>query len=740
MNDQLRLRAASDAYMAGDWSKAAKICAAILESGADNFEALYLLGIIKAQTQQSPEAAQLLRRAVAAAPDDAQAHNSYGNVLRDLRQYREAVECYDRAVRIQAAYPEAYNNRGGALLALGRVQDALLSYQLALRYRGDYVEARYNCGVLLHQLGRFDEAVRSFEQALKLRPNYLEAQYNLGNSYYDLRRFDQALQSYVRALQIKEDFAEGHNNKGNALLELGRSEEALGSFERALQLAPRLANAHYNSGNILLAIGRPLEALAAFERALSLDPELGWAFGMHLYCKMLLCDWGGMGAAVENLRDQAALGKRLCQPFVALALSDDLALHRQLASISGDARDHVSRALPPVTMRTRAPPIRIGYYSGDFRNHAVAHAMAEFFELHDRGRFEVTAFSFGGDRQDPMRQRLQRSFDRFIDVRMSSDREVAMMSRELDIDIAVDLQGYSQGNRIGIFAHRAAPLQVNYLGYPGTLGAPYMDYIIADRVLITPATRPQYAERIVYLPHSYLLSDRSRSIAEEVFTRSQLQLPERGFVFCCFNNVYKITAATFDSWMRILQRVEGSVLWLKAERPLVIANLRREAEHRGVSASRLIFAESMPLPQHLARHRAADLFLDTFPYGAHSTASDALWTGLPIITRTGQSFASRVAASLLSAVNMPELAAETEQQYEALAVEIATDEGRLALLKSRLDGARRSAPLFDTPRTARAIEEVFRLIYERRHSKLEPADLCIEDDLMHRFLKAIEDA
>jgi predicted O-linked N-acetylglucosamine transferase (SPINDLY family) len=734
MNDNRQLQTASAAYSAGDWKKAARICAEILEFRANHFEALHLLGIIKAQTRQLPEAAELLARAAAAAPNNATAHNSYGNVLRDLQQHGAAVESYDRALRIQPAYPEAYNNRGGALLDLGRVEDALRSYELAVRYRADFAEARYNCGVLLHQLGRFDEAVLSFQQALKLRPSYVEAHFNLGNSLFELRRFDPALQSYIRALQIKEEFAEAHNNKGNALSELGRSDEALISFQRALQLSPRLAHAYNNSGNTLLAVGRPLEALTAFERALNLDPELDWAFGMRLYCKMLLCDWNGMADSVENLRRHAALGRRLCQPFVALALSDDLVLHGQLASVAGNASAYVSRALEPMTTASRAPRIRVAYYSGDFQNHAVAHAMAEFFELHDRRNFEITAFSLGGDPQDPMRQRLEKSFDRFIDVRMRSDREVAVMSRELGIDIAVDLQGYSQGNRPDIFASRAAPLQVNYLGYPGTLGVPYVDYLIADRVLITPATRPNYAERIVYLPHSYLLSDRSRTLDEEAFTRSQLQLPERGFVFCCFNSVYKIAPAAFDSWMRILRRIEGSVLWLKAEQPLAIANLRREAEQRGVSGSRLIFAKSMPLPQHLARHRAAGLFLDTFPYGAHSTANDALWSGLPILTRAGESFASRVAASLLSAIGMPELIAETELEYETLAVEIASDENRLAQLKSRLEGARRGAPLFDTPRTARAIEEVYRSIHERRHAKLESADLLIKDDLSHVFL------
>jgi predicted O-linked N-acetylglucosamine transferase (SPINDLY family) len=373
----------------------------------------------------------------------------------------------------------------------------------------------------------------------------------------------------------------------------------------------------------------------------------------------------------------------------------------------------------------RGGKIRLGYYSADYHEHATAFLTAGLFERHDRSRFELTAFSFGPPREDAMRRRVTAAFDRFVDVRSRSDQEVAQLSRELAIDIAVDLKGYTEGARMGIFAHRAAPVQVSYLGYPGTLAAPYIDYLVADETLIPSETRAFYTEKIAYLPHSYQANDRQRSIAERIFTREELGLPSRGFVFCCFNNAYKITPAVFDVWMRILRRVEGSVLWLLLDNERAAENVRREAEARGVSGSRLVFAPSMALPEHLARHRAADLFLDTHPYNAHTTASDALWAGLPVLTRSGESFAARVAGSLLKAAGLAELVTTTPEAYEALAVELATDPIHLAKLTVGLSRTRLAVPLFDTELFARHLENAYTQMYQRSVRGLSPEHLHV---------------
>ncbi|MBS0579815.1 MAG: tetratricopeptide repeat protein [Proteobacteria bacterium] len=727
MNDLETYQAAAHAYNAGDWTRAARLCADILARQADHFEALHLLGIIRAQRQQPREAAELLERAVLARPGDAAAHNSHGNVLRDLGRHAEALAAYERALALRPAYAEACSNRGGTLLSLGRAAEALQSYDRALQFRPDYGEAHYNRGVVLHQLGRLEEAIDAYAGALKLRPGFAHAHYNLGNALFELRRFEQALGCFERALQIREDFADAHNNRGNALAQLGRGEEAQRSYQRAVQLAPLLANAYNNLGNAQSAARQPQLARASFERALQLDPELAWAAGMRLHSKLLLCDWDGLSAEVDELVRKAWQGKRITRPFTAMAVSDDPALQRQVACISAAACAPALAALPPLGQRDCGPRIRVGYYSADFHNHATAQLMAECFELHDRQRFETFAFSFGAQTRDAMRARLEKAFDHFIDVRGKSDAEIARVSRDFQVDIAVDLKGFTQDSRPGIFAQRAAPLQVNYLGHPGTLGGDFWDYLFADHVLIPPACRAHYAEHVVYLPGSYQVNNRHRPVLARETTRSELGLPERGVVFCSFNSLYKVTPTVFDSWMRILQRVTGSVLWLLAEDPVAIDNLRREAQRRGVDAARLVFAPPIGLEQHLARLRAADLCLDTFPCGAHTTASDALWSGVPVITRPGVSFASRVAASLLHAVGMPDLVMASEAAYEALAVEIGCDPARLAQLKARLRAARPTAPLFDTARSTRHLERAYSMIHDRYRRGLAPADMDVPE-------------
>jgi predicted O-linked N-acetylglucosamine transferase (SPINDLY family) len=367
----------------------------------------------------------------------------------------------------------------------------------------------------------------------------------------------------------------------------------------------------------------------------------------------------------------------------------------------------------------------VGYFSADFHNHATGYLMAELFELHDKSQFELVGLSFGPIANDEMRQRLEKSFDQFIEVGRKSDVEVARLSRDLNIDIAVDLKGFTQDARTGIFAHRAAPIQLNYLGYPGTLGADYMDYIIADRTLIPLESQSCYTEKVVYLPNSYQVNDRKRLISDRQFTRQELGLPENGFVFCCFNNNYKILPATFEGWMRILKAVEGSVLWLFQVNAWAVDNLKKEAEKQGIAPDRIVFAEWLPLPEHLARHRQADLFLDTFPYNAHTTTSDALWAGLPVLTLMGRSFASRVAASLLNAVGLSELITSTQEKYEALAIELALNPNKLADIKLKLANNRMTTPLFDTLCFTKHLEAAYIEMHGRYHAGLEPDHISI---------------
>ncbi len=432
-----------------------------------------------------------------------------------------------------------------------------------------------------------------------------------------------------------------------------------------------------------------------------------------------------MPALIAGLISRVNAGRQAAQPLITLALSDDLQLQRRVAEIATAAYDSVASPLPAISPKRRREIIRLGYYSADFHGHATANLAAGLFELHDRKRFELVALSFGPNRNDPMRQRLIKAFDRFIDVSQRSDHEVAQLSRDLEIDIALDLKGYTRDARPGIFMQRAAPIQVNYLGFPGTMAANCIDYIVADPIVIPQASRAHYSENVAYLPHSYQVNDRNRAPAGPESSRTQLELPPDAFIFCSFNSPYKITPATFDGWMRILRRVPKSLLWLYADNQAAAGNLRREAAQRGVDGVRIRFAMPVPQAQHLARQAAADLFLDAFPCGAHTTASDALWMGLPVLTRTGESFQSRVAASLLLAIGLPELVTTADDQYEAMAISLATDPPRMAAVRARLRANRLTTPLFDTALYTQHLEQAFREMHERYQAGLTPADIHI---------------
>ena len=435
---------------------------------------------------------------------------------------------------------------------------------------------------------------------------------------------------------------------------------------------------------------------------------------------MHLSDWSDLQNKLEQLEASVSEELMVSEPFPVIGLVDKSELQLKATKIYINEKHPAHGDSDLFKSRPAGVKIRIGYYSADFHSHATSFLMAELFEEHDSLAFELYGFSFGPDTQDEMRSRIASGFDYFFDVTKKSNREVAQMSRDLGIDIAVDLKGITENCRVGIFAEQCAPIQVNYLGYPGTLAAPYYDYIVADKTLIPQESQQYYTEKIIYLPHSYQVNDSKRKISQKLFTRQELGLPESGFVFCCFNSNYKILPATFDVWMRILKAVNGSVLWLLQDNPTATKNLRKEAETRGVDSSRLVFAPRMKLEEHLARHRLADLFIDTLPCNAHTTASDALWAGLPILTQIGQSFPARVAASLLNAMDLSELATKTSEEYESKAVDLANDTAKLAQMKKKLEQNRRTSPLFDGQLFARHIEAAYVEIHLRHLSGKKP--------------------
>ena len=582
-----------------------------------------------------------------------------------------------------------------------------------------------NLTAVLLKLRKFDEAQDTVQRVLSIDQNMATAWANHATLLHQRARHEEALQSCDRAIQLQPDYAEAHFCRGTILKSLEQPEAARDSLQRAIQLKPDLVQTHNELGNTLRDMGRLDEALTVYEQALKLKPDYPYLYGNRLIAKMALCDWAGMESEVAELLAKIRRNEKAMTCFYVLALTDSMELQRKAAEIWSNDNHPANLALSPIPMRARRGKLRLGYYSADFHHHAVAYLTAELFELHDRTGFEVAAFSFGPDTNDDMRQRLSAAFDTFIDVRGKSDREIAQLSRNMEIDIAVDLSGFTRNSRAGIFAHRAAPIQVSYLGYPATMGTEHIDYLIADRTVIPEACQRHYSEKMVYLPHCFQVNDRKRTIARKVYSREELGLPATGIVFCCLNNSYKITPDAFDGWMRILKRVEGSVLWLVKDNLTAADNLRREAARRHIDPDRLVFATRAPYGEYLARLRAADLFLDSLPFNAGTTASDALWAGLPVLTRQGEAFASRMAASLLKAIDLPELITDTQDEYESLAVELATNPERLNGIRQKLARNRLTAPLFDTPLFTRYLEDACRQMYERYQAHLSPDHIYV---------------
>jgi len=677
------------------------------------------------QAGQFREASQVCRQILAFDPHDITALHLTGLMALQAGFNEQAINVLAAAIKLNDKIPDLHGGIAEALQRLGRFEDAIAHYRQALALDPGYVEALYNCGNVLLKLKDFEAALANYDRALAIEPDFAEAIHNRGNTLFELQRYEEALADYDRALTIKPRFAQALSNRGNALLQFKRYDEALASCDRALAIDPGNAGALANRGTAFYELRRFSEAASDFKRLLAIDPDYAYAPGKLLFCRLLHCDWADYDQATRSIVNGVAAGKRAALPYMFLNIADSADAQMKCAQVFH--RDKYRTASNTIGMGTRYDhaKIRVAYLSADFHHHPMAYLTAGLFEQHDTSQFETTAISFGPNPGDQFRKRLENSFDRFLDAQTRNDRDLGRLVRELEIDIAVDLMGYTNNSRPAILGLRPAPVQVNFLGYAGTLGADHIDYIIADRFIIPEGCQSFYTENIVYLPDTYLPTDSTRSPGEHTPTRGAAGLPENGFVFCCFNNNYKITPPIFDIWMRLLLSVDGSVLWLVEDNAAAVGNLRQEAERRGVVPERLVFAPRVKLDDYLARLRLADVFLDTLPYNAHTTASDALWAGLPVVTCAGSSFAARVAGSLLNAVGLPELITGNLEDYEALALKLARDRDLLAQIRLRLWTNRRKFPLFDTARFCSHIESAYHTMWERHQRGERPASFAV---------------
>ena len=672
--------------------------------------------------QRHDEALAASDRVLSLRPDLAEAWLSRGNILVELGRSAEAVTAYDKALSLKPGLMEAWLGRGNAFTALKRDVDAFACYDEALSLKPDLAEAWLGRGNVLSDLRRHDEAVTEYDRALSLNPDIAEAWLGRGNVLFNLRRHDEAVAAYDRVLSLKPGMSEAWLGRGNVFFEANRHDDALAAFGRALSLKPDLSEGWSGRGNVFVGLKRYEDASTAYDKAFALTPDLAALEGERIHCRMHLCDWGNFEIERDHLVRSVRNGKENTNPFAFLGVGSSAEDQFACAQLWTRKRYPASGQALWRGELYKHDKIRVGYVSSDFRQHPVADLIAGVFECHDRSQFEVLGISIGADDNSEIRRRVVRSFDKFIDAEALGAVEIAKRIRDEEIDVLIDLNGVTRNARTEIFARRPAPIQVNYLGYPGTMGADYMDYIVADPVLIPGSQQSSYMEKVVYLPHSYLPhDDTSRQVSDRSFERGEFGLPADGFVFCCFNNAYKLNPHLFRSRMKLLRAVDGSVLWLSEHNATAVDNLRKEAAAAGVEPDRLVFAKRLPsAADHLARHRLADLFLDTLPYNAHTTASDALWAGLPVLTQIGETFAGRVAASLLNAVGLPELIAETQEQFESMAVELATTPERLSAIRRKLAQNRATKPLFNTKLFTRHLEGAYAAMYSRHQDGLLP--------------------
>ncbi|HUI19928.1 MAG TPA: tetratricopeptide repeat protein [Methylocella sp.] len=711
-------------FRAGRHAEAEAAYAEILAREPDHFVCLHHLGLIAHHQGKHAAAVGLVQRALAVKPDYVEALSNLGAINRALGNTDAALAATRQAIALAPEFAQAHSNLGNALEDQGHLDEALAAYRQAASLNPNFVEAHTNCAGVLRKLGRYEEAAAVCEQIIKRRPDAAESYFTLGNILKELCRPVKAVLAYRRALALRPNFAEAFTNLGNVLQGQEAYEEALEAYRQALSLRPHLAEAHANMGAALESLGRLKEAIDSYRAAVNLDPTM---LGIRVWLyhrRRFICDWDGIEAEESELRALLASACEPVHPFPLLSMALNPA--EQLRLASSFAASFTTPAIEhPRQDYAGVRKLRLGYLSADFCRHATALLMAELFERHDKSCFEIIAYSHGPADGSELSVRLRSAFDKFVDLRTMTDDEAADCIKADRIDILVELKGYTKGARTGISARRPAPVQVNFLGFPGTLGADFIDYVIADPFVLPMDQQCFYREKIVHLPDCYQPNDTKRLISNVTPTRAECGLPEQGFVFCSFNNTYKITPEFFDGWMRLLTAIPGSVLWLLDANELVKENLRGEAAKHGIDPGRLVFAARQPSPEHLARHRLADLFLDTLPYNAHTTASDALWAGLPVLTCVGETFAGRVAGSLLQAIGLPELVTFSFPAYEAMALRLARDPALLQNLRHKLLGNRLSAPLFDIGRYTRHYETALTQMWEHWANGHEPASFAV---------------
>ncbi len=718
------IKRAINCYQNKKFIEAEKICQNILDLDPNNFDAINLLAAISFQNKSFSKSIELFKKASTINPNSADLYNNLSIAFLQEKKLKEAIQSWDKATKLKPDFFQAYFGKGNTYSNLKDYSNAINNFNKAIEIKKDYKEAYNNLGSLYANLKDYKNALTIFKKAIAINPVHFNEFNNLGNVYYELKRYNDAIDNYNLAIKINSDFALTYYNKAKALQKINLIEESVINYKKAISLNKNFPEAYKNLGNIYMDLKLLDKSIYNYKKALKINPRIKFLLGNILQLKCGMCDWENFEQEKNFLKNQILVGKKSASPFTTLLLYDSPSLLMKSSNIFLENEFKISKWIKKEKVRNKK--IRIAYYSSDFHNHATMYLIANLFELHDKSKFEIYAFSFGPDDNSQIRKRVIKTFDKFIDVKQKTIQEIVDISRHENIDIAVDLKGFTKDNRFEIFIERCAPIQISFLGFPGTTGSDCIDYLVADKMVIPDQKKKYYSENIIYLPNSYQVNDATLTISEKNFTRKEFGLPENSFVYCCFNNTYKILPDMFGTWIKILEKVQNSVLWLLVDNDIAKTNLKKKLISKGIDQNRLIFASRMMHSEHLTRLKLADLFLDTFPCNAHTTASDSLRSCLPILTLRGNSFASRVTSSLLSSVGLDKLITDTNQAYEELAVKIAMDDNYFNVIKSELKDNIKTKPLLNTIMFTKNLENAYLNAYEKYVNNEKPDTIEIK--------------
>ncbi|WP_435114034.1 tetratricopeptide repeat protein [Candidatus Pelagibacter bacterium nBUS_36] len=629
--------------------------------------------------------------------NDEKIHFLIGTSFLQLENYQQARNYLDISIKINPNVPHIYNSRGIVFSKTKKFENAIKDFDKAILLKKDFFEAYLNKAIVLKNIKKFDEGIRCFNECIKLEPQNPKIYFNLGNLLTEFEKYQEAKNAYDKAIVLNNKYAEAYDSRGDVLREL--------------------SNINQNDKNFELSI-------KDYQEALKLNENLDYVYGKIVHTKMLLNDWSDFDKQLQVITSGLKNNKTIIIPFPLLSLIDDPQKHKNNSILFANTyTPTISENFEKKT--TANDKIKIGYFSADLNAHAVSHLICKMLRLHDKEKFKIYCYAFGFKEKDELHQRIEKSVDVYRDIRNINDHEAALLARKDEIDIAIDLQGYTSKHRSAIFANKAAPIQINYLGYPGTMGANFIDYIIADKNLIPENSQKFYSEKIIYMPHNYQVQNDELKTAKITPTKTELGLPDDHFIFCAINNNYKILPEVFDTWIKLLEKVEQSILWLLETNEVAKNNLLKEARARKINSDRIVFMKKTSHDIYLSQFQHADLFLDTFVYNAGATASNALWMGLPVLTKIGQSYTSRMASSLLNSIDLPELITDSTEAYIKLAIELATDANKLNSIKLKLKENRLKKPLFNTEKFTRDFEIGLQKVYKNYLENNEPKNISV---------------